>query len=182
MANVILINQPRVYSKLYSTGATTVLRYHTRHRSAVWVCPQERLTGASKPPSIVRFGDVINHIFTKVVRVPVLGVSVLRVPVLLASRTLWTGGTQSFRPPRYPGDWRDAVLLPPRYPVDWRDSVLLTPRYSGDCRDSDLSAPQVLCELVGLSPFNSPQGTLGTGGTQSFEPQGILGTGGTQYL
>ena len=73
--------------------------------------------------------------FAKVVRVPVL-----RVPVLLASRTLWTAGTQSFRPPGYPVDWRDSVLLAPRYPVDWRDSVLSATRYLVDWRDSVFSA------------------------------------------
>ena len=34
----------------------------------------------------------------------VVRVRVLRVPALLASRALRTGGTQSFQPPRYPGD------------------------------------------------------------------------------
>ena len=67
-------------------------------------------------------------------------VPVLRVPVLLASGTLWTRSTQSFWPSRYPEDWRDSVLL----------------------------APQVTCG-AGLSPF-APPGTLWTVGTQSFQP------------
>ena len=100
----------------------------------------------------------------KVVRVPVL-----QVPVLLASGTLRTGGTQSFWPPMYPEDWRDSVFLAPRYRVDWRDSVLSGPRYPVDHRDSVLFAPQVPWALAGLSTFGSP-GTLGTCRTQSFQP------------
>ena len=82
---------------------------------------------------------------------------VVRVAALLASGTLWTGGTQSFGAPRYPEDWRDSVLSAcglaglslleppgtprtggtqffgaPRYPGDWRDSVLSAPRYPVD--------------------------------------------------
>ena len=92
---------------------------------------------------------------------------VVRVAALLASGTLWTGGTQSFGAPRYPEDWRDSVLLAPRYPVDWRDSVLSATRYPVDWRDSVLSATrypvdwrdsvlsayQVPWGLAGLSPF-----------------------------
>ena len=112
----------------------------------------------------------------------------------MASGTLWTGGTQSFRPPRYPEDWRDSVdwrdsfLSATRYPVDRRDSVRLAtryavdwhsilsgPRYPLDWRDSVLLAHQVPWGLVGLSPF-SPPGTLWTGGTQSSWPSRNLGT------
>ena len=74
---------------------------------------------------------------------------VVRVAALLASGTLWTGGTQSFGAPRYPEDWRDSVLLAqdsvllaPRYPVDWRDSVLSATKYPVDWRDSVLSVPR----------------------------------------
>ena len=99
--------------------------------------------------SVHLFFSASFRFFPKVVRVPVLW-----VPFILASRTLGTGGTQSFQAPRYRGDWRDSSFLPPRYPGDWRDSVL--------------SASQVPWGLAGLSPFRPP-GTLGTGGTESFQ-------------
>ena len=66
---------------------------------------------------------VCGHKTTKIVKVPVL-----RVPLLLALGTLWTGGTQSFWPPRYPEDWRNSVLSATRYPVDWRDSSPFGPQ------------------------------------------------------
>ena len=97
--------------------------------------------------------------------------------------TLGTGGTQSFQPPRYPGDWRDAVLSthkvtqelvgfsPFRRPgtilmeTDGTQSFM-APRYRGDWWDA---VPRVNGGLKGLSPFRRP-GTLliGTGGTESF--------------
>ena len=39
-----------------------------------------------------------------------------RHSVLLASDTLWTGGTQQLWSPRYPMNWRDSVLLAPQVP------------------------------------------------------------------
>ena len=64
--------------------------------------------------------------------------------------TLRSGGTQSFKAPRYPGDWWDSVL----------------------------SGPQVPWGLAGLSPFRPP-GTLGTGEISSVTRSGTLGTGGS---
>ena len=102
----------------------------------------------------------------KVVRVPVL-----RVPIISASRTLGTGGTQSLQHPRYPEDWRDSVLFGPfRAPDtlgtgDWRDSVLSAKAPdtlgTGDWRDSVLSAPKVPLGLAGLGP-SRPRSTLET--------------------
>ena len=74
---------------------------------------------------------VAKHRDTKFVRVPVLP-----VPVICASRTLGTGQTRFFEPPRYPEDWRDSVC----------------------------SAPQVPSGLAGFGHF-SPRGTFGTGVT-----------------
>ena len=59
--------------------------------------------------------------------------------------TVWTGGTQFFQAPGTLWTIGTQYFLPPRYPGHWRDSVLL--------------APQVPWGLVGLSPF-SPPGTL----------------------
>ena len=104
--------------------------------------------------------------FAKVVRVPVL-----LVPVILASRTLGTGGTQSFQ------DWRGSVLsatqipgglarLSPFRPQDTLRTggtqSFQPPTCPWDWRDSVLSAPQVSLGLAGLSHF-SLSSTQGTG-------------------
>ena len=68
-----------------------------------------------------------------------------KIPIVLLSTSVsiiavQTGGTQSFQPARYPGNWHDCVL----------------------------SAPPGTLGLAGLSLFRPP-GTLGTDGTQSFQ-------------
>ena len=157
-----------------------------------------------RQPEIHSQSYLLNHPVSyknMVVRVPVLG-----LPVLLASGTLWTAGTQSFWPPRYPvdwrdsvlsaarysGDWQDSVLSAPtrRYPVAWRDSVVVATRYPVDWWESVLQAPGTL--WTGGTPYfwpprypgdwwdsvvSVPPGTLWTGGTQSFRPSRNLGTG-----
>ena len=95
--------------------------------------------------------------------------------------TLWTGGTQVISATRYPGDWRDSVLLGPTYPLGTGGTRSFEPSQvpwglAVDWRDSSLFSPQVPCGLAGPSPF-SPQVPCGLVGLSHFSPPGTLGTG-----
>ena len=91
-------------------------------------------------------------------------------------------GLSPFSPPVTLGT---QILLGPRYPEDWRNAVLFGPQVPlGLVRLSPFSRPGTLClppgtlGTGGTLYFQSPR--YGTGGTQSFQaPLGTLETGGT---